>query len=343
MSHDLTCVCVTRNRGSGSKSDGTSFLLTALNSYLATIGKPAYLIVINDASTDDTEGLVDRWVRDPVRAHRCDHTFTTLHLDKHHGIGGAMNAIIRSRLCDDAKYVVRFDDDIVFDCPGWGRRIIDTFERAPDRLVSLGGMQCDPRGWITCFGDRLIGPCYRHHWAGAHRKSIEALSGKPDLVFPVQSVMGAFGAFRVSALREIGFYDKRFATLRCETEDVHCEFLRRGWHAGVRFGLDITHWSDGTFGMVDPASKRWGLERLDETWFEKWGFQRTGRNNHNEYDYELASRRVKEIRACGHELLIKHLWDWDFDEVPGVVGQYTVPALIGGPKAYVPAAEMQVA
>lgn len=189
-------------------------------------------------------------------------------------------------------------------------------------MVSLGGRQIDPRGWIICFGDRLIGPVYRHHWSQYHPDSIAAPDDDPDIVFPVQSVMGAFGAFRASALKAIGGYDPRFAKLRCETEDVHCSFLARGWHAGVRFGLDITHWSDPTYEHGAP-DKAWGCEGLNETWFDKWRFHRTGLTGANAFDPQLAINRAAQITRCAYPALSRRLHDADFDEIPGMTGRYT--------------------
>lgn len=319
----LICIVVTRNRGTGSKSDGSSFLMRALDSYQKTIGCPSQLTVINDASTDDTRKLLQ------VRTNALNvHTIPRPPLDfiirtfaGHKGIGGAMNAEVMP-LLNEADIVVRFDDDILFNCPGWGQRILDTFANAPPEMVSLGGRQIDPRGWMICFGDRLIGPVYRHHFSQWHPDIMTAPPDKPDVLFKVHSVMGAFGAFRASALKAIGGYDPRFAKLRCETEDVHCEFLMRGWHAAVRFGLDITHWTDPTFEHA-AVDKAWGCENLNEEWYVKWDFHRTGLNGKNGFDPYLAALRVKQITNLGGPLR-RCLVDDDFDEVPGVVGAYTL-------------------
>ncbi len=321
----LICCCITRNRGTGSKTDGSSFLINALNSYEETVGCDSGLVVVDDASNDDTADLLESW---PTTAGAGDLNPRVVLNAKHHGIGGAMNEFVLPE-ADPDDILVRFDDDILFLCPGWGQRVLDTFAAAGaarlcggPELVSLGGRQIDPRGFIQCFGDRIIGPRYRHLYAGASPTAHDESQPNVDFLFPVQSVMGAFCAFRASALKAIGGYDPRFAKLRCETEDVHVSFMERGWKTAVRFGLDITHWSDRRIAH-EREGKAWGVENLDETWLRKWRFMRTGLTLLNEFNPHLSALRISQIVNHPSERIRARLNDLDFDEVPGMVGANT--------------------
>lgn len=317
----LICACVTRNRGTGSKTDGSSFLINTLDSFAETIGCPFSLLIVNDDSNDDTLTLLCDW-----SDRHCGedvlplHSKICVHHSGHRGIGGSMNEYVLP-LAGPDDIIVRFDDDIKFLNPGWGQRGLDSFAKNPE-LVSLGGLQIDPREFVHSFGDRIIGPCYRHLWARSGYHGFARPTEEDQVLYPVQSVMGAFCAFRASALKEIGGYDPQFYKLRCETEDVHVSFMERGWETAVRFGLDIMHWSDRRIAHA-REEKAWGVEHLDEKWLAKWRFMRTGLTLENEWNQHLSAMRVSQLMNHPCENIRKRLNDLDSDEVPGMIGANT--------------------
>lgn len=159
--------------------DRAGYLEFALRSLTAQRDPgPHELLVVDDGSSDETEGVAERL------GVRC------LRLDPGRGLNGARNAGIAAT----AAPIVAFVDDDVWAPPGWLRALVDGAERHPDAGAYGGPIRA-----------RLEGPAPRA--CGREPAPITTLDlGREDR--DAERVWGANFAVRRDAVERVGPFDE---------------------------------------------------------------------------------------------------------------------------------------
>lgn len=165
----LSVVVLTHNR--------SALLRRTLDSVLAQGFEPLQIVVVDNASADETSAMV------PAEYPAVDF----IRLEENKGIGGR-NIGFRAAA---APLILSLDDDIELAAPRTLERLMARFEAQPD-LGALTLKICEDDG------ARQFAP---HHWWHA-----PPLEQAQDLEFPTEHINEAAVAFRAEALARCGYY-----------------------------------------------------------------------------------------------------------------------------------------
>ena len=140
----ITVAICTRNRA--------GFLKTALESLRPQIRPEAEILIVDNASTDETAQVAAEWVR--------QHSFVRLHREPELGLSAARNAALRLAR---GEYVVFLDDDAQTE-PGWHDQYAGLFLHPPVRNLAGAGGSVFP--WYDEALPRWIRPdAHQFHWS----------------------------------------------------------------------------------------------------------------------------------------------------------------------------------
>ena len=198
---------------------------------LLQVDYPSYeVIVVNDGSTDDTAGVVRRYL----------HTGVVRLLDKTVNEGKAMGLNDAIPLCR-GEIVVVLDADIVV-TPGVLRALVPHFESP-----RVGAVTGNPR--VANRGSLL------RNLQTLEFASIVSVQRRAQRIWGrVLTVSGAIAAFRKTALVDVGLFSPDMAT---EDIDMTWKLQRRFWD--VRYEASAVVWMEvpPTLGELWKQRRRW--------------------------------------------------------------------------------------
>ncbi len=215
------------------------FLTLCLTSYFGSVQSDCPLVVVDDASTDDSAAIIGSHENRITRF---------IQYDDNRGLTQAMNEtaelLISRYNCD---VICRFDGDMEFLTLGWDLAFLRYFERHQD-AGAVGACQLSPYGAIWALGDMLVHPRGYVHILGCPTWATEnppppIFLSKDAVLGDVEcdSVMGCLAAFRSEAFREVGGLRPEFSQLRGETEDLNLRLWLKGYRSVALGGVQFIH------------------------------------------------------------------------------------------------------
>jgi GT2 family glycosyltransferase len=190
-----------------------------LSALKGAAGVEAEIIVVDDASTDDTPSIA---AQKGVRI---------LQLAKNSGPGAARNHGVAHSEGD----IVFFVDSDVAVAPDAVRRVIQVFDNHPEVAAVFGSYDTQPRaqGLVSQYRNLL------HHFV--HQ------NGNPD----ASTFWAGCGAVRRSVFEAVGGFDEEFRPI-CSVDDIElgCRLLRAGHRIFLDKGLQGTHLKRWTLRSV---------------------------------------------------------------------------------------------
>jgi GT2 family glycosyltransferase len=209
--------------------NGRELLEVVLPSLQRQVGVEARIVVVDDASSDDTQAwLAANWPQVEVVAH-----------EHNRGVTAALNACLRA---SDSELVALLNNDVELD-PSCLARLVAALDRHPEAGVACAKLiDYDRRELLDGAGDVWT-------WGGeAHRRG-QGLpdDGRYDRPQQIFSACGAAAVYRREALAQVGGFDERFFA-NCEDTDWSFRANLAGWT--VRYVPDAVafHMGSATLG-----------------------------------------------------------------------------------------------
>ena len=229
----------------------------------------AEVIVVNNASRDETRRMLDRFGT-YVRA---------VHSDTNLGFVHGCNA---GASVARGKYVVFLNNDTVV-LPGWLENLVETAERDP-RVGAVGSMFIYPDGTLQEAG----GVVWRDAAAASYGRGQSPEDRRFSFAREVDYCSGASLLVRKDLFDRLGGFDRRYAPIYYEDVDV-CMGVRSLGHKVIyQPASRIVHFEGATSG----TDTRTGLKRFQlinrEKFREKW--RGVLEREHRPHDPALAER-----------------------------------------------------
>ena len=214
--------------------NGAKFLPTCLDSLLKQTYTNVEVIVVDNASQDDSQALLQQdyaWVR-------------LVELPENRGFTGACNAGI---LAAQGEYVALLNNDTEVDA-GWAAAVVDAFERHPDAgSVASKMLLFDQRDHIHTAGDYFT----RDGRAG-NRGVWQQDAGQYDREEYVFSACGGSSAYRRTLLDQVGLLDDDFF-FSLEDVDLGWRAQLVGWRCLYTPAAIVYHHLSATGGGVTAS------------------------------------------------------------------------------------------
>lgn len=214
--------------------NGAHHLSTCLESLRRQEYTPLEVLVVDNASTDDSRALLTRDYPD-VRL---------IALPQNRGFTGACNAGIQAAR---GQIVALLNNDTEVK-PGWVTALVDAFERHPEAgLVASKILLFDERDRLHTAGDlfRVDGRLF-------NRGVWEKDQGQYDQETYVFSACGGAAAYRRAMLDEIGLFDDDFF-FSCEDMDLAWRAQLRGYRCVYTPAAVVYHRLSATGGGVTAS------------------------------------------------------------------------------------------
>ncbi|MFN8535804.1 MAG: glycosyltransferase [Dehalococcoidia bacterium] len=237
--------------------NGAPFVAACVASIRAQTLAKVEIILVDNASRDDTVAIVERAFPD----------LPLIRNERNLGFAGGMNVGIRAAR---APIVVLLNQDLVLN-PDCLARIVNAFAEEP----SAGAVGCK-----IFFPDRMLlqhagGYLERPLALGHHYGYGELDTGQYDEPRDVEYVTGAAIGLRRGALDEVGLLDEQFWPGYFEEVDLCRRLLDAGWRVCYRPEAVAVHWESTSLGRnSDPYYTAYHRGRLryvlkhfgDEEW-----------------------------------------------------------------------------
>ncbi|GIW05682.1 MAG: hypothetical protein KatS3mg060_0487 [Dehalococcoidia bacterium] len=210
--------------------NGAPFVTACLSSLLAQTLGNVEVILVDNASTDDTVRLIERTAPQSL----------LIRNDRNLGFAGGMNVGIRAAR---APVVVLLNQDVVLD-PDCLERIAATFAE-DDRTGAVGAKIYAPNRLVLQHAGGYLEPplALGHHYGYG-----ELDVGQYDSPRDVEYVTGAVLGLRRAALEEVGLLDEQFWPGYFEEVDL-CRRLREaGWRVRYQPAAVAIHWESSSLG-----------------------------------------------------------------------------------------------
>lgn len=210
--------------------NGWKDTISCLNSLQRLDYPDFYLIVVDNASTDDSVAQIERAVPN----------IELLQNGANLGFGGGCNAGIRYALGKGADYIWLVNSDAVAD-PGALSALVKVADDNP-ALGSVGSLlyEADQPDKIQLWGGARV-----NLWTGQSRH--ELVSGSLDFI------SGASLLLRRSALEEVGLFDQKTFFMYWEDTDIHFRLRKAGWQLAVSDNSRLWHKQSASLGKKSPV------------------------------------------------------------------------------------------
>ena len=210
--------------------NGWKDTISCLNSLQRLDYPDFYLIIVDNASTDDSVAQIERAVPN----------IELLQNGANLGFGGGCNAGIRYALGKGADYIWLVNSDAVAD-PGALSALVKVADDNP-ALGSVGSLlyEADQPDKIQLWGGARV-----NLWTGQSRH--ELVSGSLDFI------SGASLLLRRSALEEVGLFDQKTFFMYWEDTDIHFRLRKAGWQLAVSDNSRLWHKQSASLGKKSPV------------------------------------------------------------------------------------------
>jgi GT2 family glycosyltransferase len=194
--------------------NGADYLPACLHALEQTVAPPVDIIVVDNASTDDSLQELHGYPRVNVLAQ-----------PRNLGFAGGANVGLAAV---ETEYAVILNPDVEVE-PGFGTALLEAFDRHP-RLGAAGALLLYPdRQTIQHAGGALNRADMTTRHLGYGETDRERYNHERDIDFVTGGAIG----LRLSAVRAIGGFDERFAPVYYEDVDLCLRLRAAGW--GVRY------------------------------------------------------------------------------------------------------------
>lgn len=209
--------------------NGSIFLDPCLRALFACDAPPSEVVVVDNASTDDSLQELAAWPRADVRPSQVNL-----------GFAGGANLGIRAT---EAPLVVVLNPDVEVD-PGFGAALQRVFVAAP-RLGAAGAkLRYPDKNTIQHAGGVVEHPLLTTH----HRGYGEPDQGQWDSPADVDFVTGGAMALRRTAFDDVGGFDEDFFPAYYEDGDLCFRLRAAGWQVRYEPSLTASHFEGSTLG-----------------------------------------------------------------------------------------------
>jgi GT2 family glycosyltransferase len=203
--------------------NGSTYLGRCLESLLCLRTKPEMILIVDDASRDDSVTVAESF-KDDVTAHGIQ--FRIIQNLQNLGFTRTANIGMRAVMADPAGYefVVLLNQDTVV-TPEWLHEMLTVFRCRQDagavgcKIYYPDKVMLQHAGGYLVW-PRMVGLHYGHHQEDQHLY---------DTLREVDFVTGAAMALRVECLRQVGIFDEVFSPGYYEDVDLCMRLNERGW------------------------------------------------------------------------------------------------------------------
>jgi GT2 family glycosyltransferase len=223
--------------------NGSIFLDPCLRALFACTSPPTEVVVVDNASTDDSLQELTAWPRADVHA-------SPVNL----GFAGGANLGIRST---EAPLVVVLNPDVEVD-PGFGEALQRVFAAAPQLGAAGAKLRYPGKNTIQHAGGVVEHPLLTTH----HRGYGETDQGQWDTPADVDFVTGGAMALWRTALDDVGGFDEDFFPAYYEDVDLCFRLRAAGWQVRYEPSLTATHFEGSTLGQSISYFRSFHKNRL---------------------------------------------------------------------------------
>ena len=209
--------------------NGWKDTISCLESLLRLDYPDFYLVVVDNASTDDSVAQISR-----AMPH-----VELLQTGANLGFGGGCNAGIRHALDKGADYIWLVNSDAVAD-PGALSALVRVADGNP-ALGSVGSVlyEVDQLDKVQLWGGARV-----NLWTGQSRHQLFSRS--------LDFISGASLLLRRTALEEVGLFDQKTFFMYWEDTDIHFRLRKAGWQLAVADDSRLWHKQSASLKKQSP-------------------------------------------------------------------------------------------
>jgi O-antigen biosynthesis protein len=231
-----------------------SVLSLFLKSLRLTVEPDTQLILVNDGSGSEVSELVEEFARN-VKAERCDEiSVTTVHNQKPHGCGQALN---QGLAIADGDHLFFVDSDLILDS-GWQSGMLRTLSDHPDAGMTAGTLLYPQTGGVQHCGISFSETLGRHLFLNARTSDL------PDSPYTVQLAAFALFAMTREVRDAVGLLDERYFN-GYEDFDYQMRARRLGYRTVIDPKVTSYHWERRN-GVHRAGNRKTNLARFWKSW-----------------------------------------------------------------------------
>jgi GT2 family glycosyltransferase len=213
------------------------------------------IIVVDDASTDDTREWLERWTKSDKR----------ISVRRHRNNAGFLNACNRAANVATRNYLVFLNNDTE-PCEGWLTALLDAFRRFPN-VGAVGGKPILPDGTLQEAGSVIF---QDGSAANFKRGEIDLESPLINYVREVDYCSGALLATPRRLFAELGGFDEDYRPAYCEDVDYCFKVRQVGQRVYYQPGSKVILLEGGICGTDVTRGVKRHQVRNQQTFVERW-------------------------------------------------------------------------
>ncbi|GAA3783566.1 hypothetical protein GCM10022403_017760 [Streptomyces coacervatus] len=231
-----------------------SVLLLFLESLRLTVEPDTQLILVNDGSGTEVSELVEEFARKIKRDRAADVTVTTLHNQKPHGCGQALN---QGLAIADGDHIFFVDSDLILKS-GWQSGMLQTLSDHPNAGMTAGVLLYPQTGGVQHCGISFSETLGRHLYLNARTSDL------PDSPYTVQLAAFALFAMTREVRDSVGLLDERYFN-GYEDFDYQMRARMLGHRTVIDPKVTSYHWERRN-GVHRAGNRKTNLARFWKSW-----------------------------------------------------------------------------
>ncbi|MGW4905330.1 glycosyltransferase family 2 protein [Streptomyces sp. NPDC004270] len=258
-----------------------SVLSLFLQSLRLTVEPDTQLILVNDGSGTEVSELVEEFAREVKSDRAADVTVTTVHNQKPHGCGQALN---QGLAIADGDHIFFVDSDLILES-GWQSGMLRTLSDHPDAGMTAGVLLYPQTGGVQHCGISFSETLGRHLYLNARTSDL------PDSPYTVQLAAFALFAMTRKVRDSVGLLDERYFN-GYEDFDYQMRARMLGYRTVIDPKVTSYHWERRN-GVHRAGNRKTNLARFWKCW---------GAHIENDITTRLLDRLRSRIADPGHYL-----------------------------------------
>jgi len=226
----------------------THLCLRAIQSYSYAI--PYELIVVDDASTDDTALQLSK--------------ISNITVHTHTESGGYLQSINEGAALARGVYLVLLNNDTVPQ-PDWLRPLVEVLQNNTEATI-VGPLLLFPDGRIQEAGSRILPDCRGSQYGRGESPFVDEFHSARQ----VDYVSGAVLCVRKDFWLACGGYDARFTPAYYEDADLCMQALVQEKKVFYQPRSTVMHWEHASYGVTGVRSLRARIEHNRSVFKKKW-------------------------------------------------------------------------
>ncbi|MFF4501691.1 glycosyltransferase family 2 protein [Streptomyces sp. NPDC001401] len=231
-----------------------SVLSLFLRSLRLTVEADTQLILVNDGSGNEVSELVEEFARKIKTDRSASVTVTTVHNQKPHGCGQALN---QGLAIADGDHIFFVDSDLILES-GWQSGMLQTLSDHPDAGMTAGVLLYPQTGGVQHCGISFSETLGRHLYLNARTSDL------PDSPYTVQLAAFALFAMTRKVKDSVGLLDERYFN-GYEDFDYQMRARMLGYRTVVDPKVTSYHWERRN-GVHRAGNRKTNLARFWKTW-----------------------------------------------------------------------------